>query len=128
MRKPRRRAQTWAIRVAVGMVALFAAYLVAANVLVGTTLLPRLLNGHPDALRVDYASAWSLYPGHVRAKGLSIRGKDSNVEWLLELDDVTFSVAWTELFHQRFHARGVRARGVWLWLRRRVPAADATPE
>ena len=87
---------------------------VVVNTLLRTRLLRALLDVGPEALRVEYASAYSLLPGRIHVEGLTIRGKDHNVEWLLSLDRCDFTTTLRDLFRRRFHADHVRGDGVAL--------------
>jgi hypothetical protein len=102
------------------------AYLVGMNVFLRTRLLRDVLGSDPDSLLVDYTSAYSVWPGHIHVEGLSIRGRDSHVEWMLRLDRCTFDVAFSDFVHRKFRAGHVRGDGLSLRLRRRVD--QVTPE
>jgi len=65
---------------------MFVVYLLAANVILQTHLLRGWLGRHPQRLFVDYRSAWSLYPGHVVVRNLSVRHQDAHVQFQLGLD------------------------------------------
>jgi hypothetical protein len=101
-------------------------YLVGINVLVRTHLLRSALSADPEAMLVDYASAYSWIPGRVHVEGLKIRGSDSSVQWVLRLDKCDFNFAPLELAHRRFHASHVRGEGLTFRVRLRVDRA--TPE
>src|SRR5579884_3649196 len=78
---------------AVACLTVVALYVVAANAFLWTGLFERVVDADPDTLDVHYERGWSLLPGHVHAKKLSIRGRDSNVEWMLRIDSVEFRVS-----------------------------------
>lgn len=65
---------------------MFVLYLLAANVVLRTHLLRGWLGRHPQELFVDYRSAWSLYPGHVVVRDLSVRHQSAHVQFQLGLD------------------------------------------
>ncbi|HEY1691569.1 MAG TPA: hypothetical protein VGG39_05390 [Polyangiaceae bacterium] len=104
--------------VACGAVAL---YYVAINVFVRTRIFRNLIGADPDSLLVDYTSAYSIVPGRIHVEGLRIRGKDSNVEWILSLDRCDFDVSFRELAHKKFHASHVEGDGLSLRMRQREP-------
>ncbi|MGH7297706.1 MAG: hypothetical protein ACRELB_22400, partial [Polyangiaceae bacterium] len=97
-------------------------YLIAVNVVIRTRLLRNLISEDPGAMRVDYASAYSLVPGRIHVEGLRIRGRDSHVEWILTLDRCDFRVAFADLLHRRFHADHVHGDGLSLRVRQREPS------
>jgi hypothetical protein len=116
-----RRGVKWALRTATGL-ALF--YLVAINVFLRTRLFRNLINFDPESFRVEYASAYSIVPGRIHVEGLTIRGKDSDVEWLAAIDRCDFAIVVTALFHHQFHAEHVRGDGVAFRARLRVGLPD----
>jgi hypothetical protein len=123
----RRRRLSWPVRILLFVLGVVVVYVVALNVFLGTHLFRNMVNADPSALLVDYDAASSFLPGHVHARNLSIRGRDSRIEWLLTVDEVDFKVALRELLDRRFHPLKVRGRGVRMLLRQRIDRADATP-
>jgi hypothetical protein len=118
----------------VGVFALL--YLVGINVLLRTRLLRNAISGpsqsfavsgRSSALSLDYRSAYSLFPGRVHVEGLSIRGRDQNVEWLINLDRADVVVSLSDLLRRTFHATRVRSSGFAIRARLRLTRADATP-
>lgn len=76
-----------------GIAALFAVYLLVANVILRTHLLRGWLNRHPGRLLVEYRSAWSLYPGHVTLRDLVVRHQDANITMQLDLERATLHLS-----------------------------------
>jgi hypothetical protein len=114
---------------AVGLVGLLAVlYLVAINVFLSTALFAKVVDAHPETIDIHFARAWSILPRHIHAKRLSIRGRDSNVEWLLTLDEVEFDVSFLALLRQRFEASHVHGTGLAFRFRQRLKAAPSSPE
>jgi hypothetical protein len=113
---------------AVAIASLVALYLVAINVFLSTSLFTRVVNGQPDTIEIHFARGWSVFPQHVHARQLFIRGRDSNVEWQLRLDKVEFDVSLLALVRQRFEASNVHGDGLSFGLRRRLEAAPASPQ
>lgn len=68
-------------------------YLVGANVILRTHLLRGWLSTDENKMKVEYASAWSAYPGHVRVHGLWVRYQDSNIQMLIRLEHATLRFA-----------------------------------
>jgi hypothetical protein len=118
-----------ALRIAVvAMVSLFAVYVVAINVFLSTSLFAKVVNAQPDTIEIQFARAWSVFPQHVHARQLSIRGRDGSVEWILRLDKVEFDVSLLALARQRFEASNVHGDGLSMRLRQRLRAAPASAE
>jgi hypothetical protein len=106
-----------------GLVAL---YYVGMNVFVATRLFRNAIGYDPGSLLVEYDRAYSAVPGKIHVEGLRIRGRDSNVEWILAIDRCDFRVSFTDLLRRRFHASHVEGDGLTLRLRRRKD--EVTPE
>jgi hypothetical protein len=115
---------TRALVVAVLAVTVFCAvvYAVAMNVFLSTSLFARVIDGQPDVIDIHFDRGWSVVPGHIHAKNLSIRGRDGDIEWILRLDSVEFDVAFHALAQQRFEASHVYGRGISFRLRQRLDA------
>jgi hypothetical protein len=105
----------------VAFVALEAAYLVAMNVFLSTPLFAKVIDADPMVVDIHYARAWSFYPPHVHAKGLTIRATDSHVEWILALDEVTFDFSPLGLARKQFHVTRARGSGISFRVRMKVP-------
>jgi hypothetical protein len=103
-------------------------YLVAINVFLSTSLFEKVVDGDPATIDVRFARAWSLLPGSIHAERLSIRGRDSHVEWILRLDRVDFRVSFLGLLRKHFHVLSARGSGITFRLRQRVESPRATPE
>ncbi len=119
MPQPSRPLRRWLRRAAWALAATWALYLVAMNVFVRTRLLRDLLSADPTSLRVDYASAYSITPGHIHVTDLHIRGRDSHIEWILVIDRCDFTVRVADFIHRRFHADDVHGDGLSLRVRQR---------
>jgi hypothetical protein len=112
-------------------------YLLIANVLLRTRLLRNLVSGssvnfavmgNSTDLRLDYASAYSFFPGRVHVEGLTLRGREQAVEWFLTLDHVDAVVSLGDLLHHTFHATRLRSSGFAIRARLRLDRVDATPD
>ncbi|HXN32361.1 MAG TPA: hypothetical protein VN894_10885, partial [Polyangiaceae bacterium] len=102
-------------------------YLVPMNVFLSTSLFAKVINGQPDTIDVHFRRSWTFVPGHIHAEGLSIRGRDGNVEWILRLDEVEFDVSFGALARHRFEAFHVYGRGASFRLRQRLDAPPISP-
>ena len=96
------------------LVAAFAAYLVGMNVFLRTRLFRDAITSSSGSLLVEYHSAYSLWPGRIHVEGLTIRGRDSSVEWIIRLDRCDFRVSFAALARRRFHASHVNGDGLSL--------------
>jgi hypothetical protein len=102
-------------------------YALAANIILKTSVLEGWLNVKPETLKVTYQSAWSLIPGRVNVRGLSIRNQDSSLQFLLEIDEATADIELLEVTQRRFHVTRVTASGTRFRVRNRV-ARDNTDQ
>ncbi|MFN2545797.1 MAG: hypothetical protein ABR567_00025 [Myxococcales bacterium] len=98
----------------------WATWVVGAQIFLATPLLKYVINKETPKIHLEYASAWSLWPGTVHARGLVITSQDRAVQWRLGLDEVSATIALGQLPARIFHATRVRAQGVQFALRRRV--------
>jgi hypothetical protein len=105
--------------VAMAAVALLALQNVALNL-----LLPRLLNGQPERMRIDFAGAWMVIPGRVHVRGIRVRDQGPGDQWLITADTATGTIHLPELGHREFHADHLRLDGVSFRYRRRLDAVD----
>jgi hypothetical protein len=118
-----------ALKVAVALsVGLAFAYLIGMNTFLRTRWFRNAIGFSPEELRVEYARAYSILPGRIHVEGLSIRGSDTSVEWILTLDSCDFRVHFLDLVHRKFHADHVRGSGLSLRIRLRLEQDEATPE
>ena len=109
-------------------VSLWAFYVVAINVFLSTPLFEKVIDQDPESIDIHYRRGWSFWPGHIHARDLSIRGKDSHVEWVLRLDRVEFGVSFWGLTKQHFDVSYAHGRGISFRLRQRLDAAPKSPE
>jgi len=87
------------------------------------------INARPESLFVAYTEPRaSLVPGRIRFATLTLRSRDSNVEWAARLEDVCVDVRLGDLAGRRFRAKAVRAASLGFRLRERLAPRDATPE
>ena len=116
---------------ALGLAAVTLLYLAGMNVFLRTRLFRSVITSDSGSLRIDYVSAYSLVPGRIHVEGLTIRGRDSSVEWILAIDRCDFRQSFFDLLRRRFHADHVRGSGLSMRVRQRVqkvtPAAAALP-
>jgi hypothetical protein len=113
---------------ALGSAVVYAAYAIGTNLLLSSGGLARLLSGRPTKLRVEYARARTLWPGHVHVEGLDVRGRSARLEWELHLDAADADIALFALARRRFHVQRVTATGVTFRARFRLEAKDVTDD
>lgn len=67
--------RNWLIKAFAFVAVLEIAYLLAGNLLLNGRFLPQMLSRDPDRLSIEWVSAWTLVPGHLRVTGLTLRGQ-----------------------------------------------------
>jgi hypothetical protein len=107
---------------------LWALYVVAVQTFLWTPLLRRLINAQGPAVHLEYAFAWSVWPGRVHVRALRLTSQDRGVQWQLDLDRVVTTIVLWQLPRHLFHATAVDAQGLSFALRRRIPRPKITPE
>lgn len=118
------RTPRWLRIVAIAIVGTFAVYLIAANVILRTHLLRTWLSKDPMAMKVDYESAWSGYPGHVRVHGLSLRYQDSNVQMHIQLEHATLGIDVWALTKHTVRFSKVSAEGATYRMRHKMESVE----
>ena len=106
----------------------FALYVVGINVFLSTSLFEKVVDQDPDTLFVSYRRGWSIWPGRVHARDLTIRSGDSQVQLVLRIERCTFDVSLTQLLAKKFHITHVEGAGIVFQARRRIAAPAAIPE
>jgi hypothetical protein len=106
------------------LAAAYLVFLLVMNVLLGTGLFRSLANANEEELKIEYSSAYSLFPGHVVAKDLTVRFQDANVQFLLTLEDATLDVSLPALTRKTFHVKRVEADGVSFLLRMKTSSTE----
>ncbi len=103
-----------------GIAGTFVLYLLTANVILRTHLLRGWLDGEPEKLFVDYRSAWSLYPGHVEVRDLTLRHQDANVQLHLGLEGASLHLSLWALTQRTLLVDRVDAKGGTFLLRHKA--------
>jgi len=128
--RTRDRGRLWRILRAalVAVLSLYALYVVGINAFLSTSLFDRAINQDAEMLDVHYRRGWSVFPGTIHAKELSIRSSDSNVEWLLTIDEVEFDISFLGFLQRRFDVGRAHGRGISMRARQKLDAAPASLE
>jgi len=115
-------ALTIALLVAIGILP---GYIVIVNVMLSTKLISRMVSHDEETVSLTYDSAWSVWPGVVHVKGFEVRGSDSVLQWVVQLDEVSCDIHLWELLNRKFYARDIHAKGFVFRVRLRVEPTDA---
>lgn len=110
------------------LVSIWLLYVVAINVFLSTSLFDRVVNFDKMMLDVHYESGWSVWPSTIHAKHLSIRSSDSNIMWLIKLDEVKFEVSLLDIPRRRFTIESAHGRGLSMRVQTKLMAWPDTNE
>jgi hypothetical protein len=110
------------------VVGTFLFYLLAANIILSTRLLRGWLSHDEKELKVDYRSAWSLYPGHVAVRELSVRYSDSNIQMLIRLEKATLHLDPFALTKKAVRLSKLDGDGATFLLRTKVESVEGSEE
>jgi hypothetical protein len=102
----------WARGAVAGLAAAWALYLLAANLLLNSPLSREYANRQPEKFRASWDSAWTLYPGHVRATGLKVAGHVRRTVWSVQADSARGRVALLPLLAKELRIPALAAQGV----------------
>jgi hypothetical protein len=98
-------------------------YLVAANILLRTRLLRDVVS-RGDSVELDYASAYSVWPGLVHVRGLALEVQDYENQLSVAADSSVVKIRLHDLLFRRFHASSVALSGLAFRFRQKVEPRD----
>lgn len=125
-RRDLRRVPRWLRVVLHVVVGAFLLYLVAANVVLKTHLLRGWLSKDENKLKVEYTSAWSAYPGHVRVHDLKVRYQDSNIQMLIGLEHATLRFDLLAATKHTVRISKLSAEGTTFLMRHKVESLEGS--
>ncbi|HSN56507.1 MAG TPA: hypothetical protein VLT32_17700, partial [Candidatus Sulfomarinibacteraceae bacterium] len=112
----------WLVRIAVVVIAVEVVYVVAANVMLRTGALERLLNKKPEKTHYSWQSASTFLPGLVRVEGFELRSQTLRNQVYVRVGDARATVNLLKLPLKTVHISGVDAEDVDFRYRRRLDA------
>ncbi|MBL8956263.1 MAG: hypothetical protein JNK82_36155, partial [Myxococcaceae bacterium] len=102
----------WLRRVAVGLLALWGLYLLAANVLLNVGVVPGWVNGATHQVHVEWDRAITLWPGQAWVKNFSMQFDDDNeVQMDLNVEDSSVNMSLLAFSRNTFKLTRGRAKG-----------------
>lgn len=110
------------------IVTAYVGYVAALNAFLSTSLFGDIVNQDPETIDIHFRRGWTLFPGTIHARDLSIRSSDSNVEWILRLDEVEFDVSFLSLAKQTFDVTRARGHGISMRVRQKLSIPPQTNE
>ncbi len=112
----------WAIRVGIALLALEVVYVVAANIFLGTDLLPQLINTKPEKTSISWESISTWFPGWATVKGFTLRSQTKKDQVYVHVAEADARISLVKLMFKTIHIRGVDAREVDFRYRERLDA------
>jgi hypothetical protein len=86
-------------------------YLAVGNAIVRSSLIKRAV-ASADGFKLDYGSAYTLWPGHVRLRDFSLRVEDYNIQFEVALADASLDIDLSRLPFKKFRVTRLDADGV----------------
>ena len=108
-------------RLAVGVVAIYVLYLIAANVFLNSALGERAFNQRPERFQIHWTGAMSLYPGHVHLRDVRVGGHVRRNLWSVESPVADGRIKLLPLLVRKLSFGRIRARDVVLGVDRDAP-------
>jgi hypothetical protein len=105
----------WLKRILLVVLLLAGLYLLAVNLFLNSPLAPRAFNRRPERFQIGWSSAWSVWPGYVRVRGLRLRGHVNEVTWFVTAERARGWIDLPRLLNRtfllaEFHGEEVRSR------------------
>jgi translocation and assembly module TamB len=116
----------WAVRAFAFVAVAEILYLLSGNLLLNAGFLPQMLSRDPERFSIEWASAWTLLPGHLRVTGLTLSGQTPEQEWWLSMGQAEARLAPGSLFFKTVRFEGVEADKVTAGARERLAGASGS--
>lgn len=94
-------------------------YLAAANLVLRSQVIQDAV-GASEGFALEFSSAYSLWPGHVHVRDVSLRIEDYNVQFEVALGSAEVDIALSELPFKKFHVTKLRAEGTRFRMRHKL--------
>jgi len=108
-------------RVAAVLFCLELAYVGVANALLHSQVIQRAVGGS-EGFSLEFGKAYSLWPGRVHVRDLSLRIEDYNVQFEVAIREASLDIALSELPFKKFHVTRLDARGTRFRMRHKLIA------
>ena len=115
------------LRAGLAVAVLYALYLLAANVFLNTQIGAAAINRKPERFSARWDWAMSLYPGHIHASGITLRGRGRTVEWTVSGSQASGRIKLLPLFKRTLRFGPITGGTVRLDVDTGRPMMPATP-
>lgn len=122
-----RRHRRGLLRAALALAVLYALYLLAANVFLNTAIGAATINRKPERFAAQWDWAMSLYPGHIHARGVTLRGRVRTVEWTVSGSDADGRIQLLPLLRRTLRFGSIRGGTVVVDVDTDRPMMPPTP-
>ncbi len=122
-----RRHRRGLLRAGAVVVVLYALYLLAANVFLNTQIGAATINRKPARFTAQWEWAMSLYPGHIHANGLRLRGRVRTVQWTVTGSVADGRIKLLPLLRKRLHFGEIDGGTVRMDVETGLPMMAPTP-
>lgn len=100
-------------------------YVAVANLVLATHLVDKIVNASTDDVEMHVGSGWTLLPGYLHARDVSIRINDTDLQVLVSVEEATAHVSLLSLIDKKLLVHSAHASGVRYFMRNRVDAITA---
>lgn len=114
-------------RVAAVLFCLELAYLAIGNLLLRSQAIQRAV-GAADGFALEFAGAYTLWPGHAHVRDVSLRVEDYNVQFEVAIASAELDIALSELPFKKFHITRLDAQGTRFRMRHKLIAVGDDEE
>jgi len=125
VRRSRDRIWRIAIAFAVGLVAIYALYVIGVNIALRANVLSSYLDDTEEEVRISYSSAWTLWPGQVHVEDLLVATQDSDIQSEVTAVRASATIALLPLLDRYCIISGIRAKSVSVRIRGLRTEAEA---
>ncbi|WP_313953584.1 hypothetical protein, partial [Accumulibacter sp.] len=115
----------WVIRAFAFVAVVEILYLVTGNLLLNGGFLPQMLSRTPDRFRIEWASAWTIVPGHLRVTGLTLSGQTPRQQWWFAMGQGEARLALGSLFYKTVRLADLEVDSMSAGVRDRIAVAVA---
>jgi hypothetical protein len=117
----------WQRRTVYSLLGVLLAIPLLTNIVLWLRIVPWLLNA--DSAALNYDAAWAPWPTRIKLEGLLVKGRDSNVEFAIHIDEAWLTLdLWSAVSARTIKITRVRGSGVSVRALQRIDPEQVTDE